>query len=101
MAKTIVASVGINGKNFPDDSLTVQQLLNNVPPARGGPVPLLVEDGICGPKTKAAIQKFQLAQFGWPGCDGRVDPDGPTMIILNMFDKPAPPVTPPVPPPLE
>src|SRR5262249_54727349 len=44
-------------------------------------------DGNCGPKTKAAIQAFQLKQFGWSLADGRVDPYKQTIGRLNDFDK--------------
>jgi hypothetical protein len=94
MTQSISASVGrMGGKNVPDDVITVQQLLNQVPIAQGGvPKPLDV-DGLCGPKTIDAIQKFQLHHYGWKGADGRVDPGGPTLAKLNEFDglKPAPP----------
>ena len=99
MARTISASVGLNGVNRPDDVTTVQLLLNKVPTDQGGPAPPLVVDGICGPKTRAAIQKFQLHHFGWAGADGRVDPGQQTMAKLNQFD--TSPVTPPVPVPPE
>jgi hypothetical protein len=79
---TISASVGAGGVNRAADVRTVQDLLNNVNPARGGPVPLLVVDGLCGPKTNAAIRNFQTKQQ-LPVVDGRADPDGPTMQALN------------------
>jgi hypothetical protein len=101
MAKTITASVGrMGGVNRTDDVRTVQNLLNNVPASSGGPTPRLDPDGKCGSLTIGAIQKFQLANFGWKGADGRVDPNGPTHIMLNAFDTPIPlPVPPPPPPP--
>lgn len=98
MAKSITASVGMGGVNRSTDTITIQQLLNNVSPYDGGPSPPLVVDGICGPKTKAAIQNFQLKQFGWSGADGRVDPGQQTLERLNLFDRG---VTPPPPPPPE
>lgn len=98
MAKTISASVGLNGVNRANDVTTVQQLLNNVPKDKGGPQPLLVLDGICGPKTRGAIQAFQLHHFGWSGADGRVDPGHQTLAKLNEFDTPTPKPPPPVPP---
>jgi peptidoglycan hydrolase-like protein with peptidoglycan-binding domain len=99
MAKDISASVGrLGGVNRPADVKTVQQLLNNVPAHSGGPVPSLDPDGKCGPKTIAAIQNFQLKHFGWKGADGRVDPNGPTHTLLNIFDAPAIPVPPAVTP---
>jgi hypothetical protein len=98
MAKSISASVGrMGGVNHPDDVKTVQQLLNKVPAHSGGPAPPLDPDGKCGPKTIAAIQNFQLKHFGWKGADGRVDPNGPTHTLLNMFDSPVP-APPPVAP---
>ena len=95
MAKKLTASVGIGGVNRYYDTITVQNLLNNVPLASGGPVPVLKEDGLCGPKTKKAIQTFQLKQFGWSLADGRVDPGGPTHAKLNEFDRSTPTQVPP------
>ena len=95
MAKSISASVGQNGVNREGDVRVVQQLLNQVPSTFGGPVPLLDIDGKCGPLTIGAIQRFQLHHFGWPGCDGRVDPGKQTLAKLNEYDK-VPGVTPPV-----
>jgi putative peptidoglycan binding protein len=95
MARFISFSVGrMGGKNEPHDVVTVQHLLNQAPAGKGGAQPLLDVDGLCGPKTINAIQKFQLHHFGWPGADGRVDPAGPTIVKLNEFDgqNPAAPV---------
>src|SRR5262245_3762706 len=93
MAQFISASVGrMGGKNQPEDVVKVQQLLNNVPIGKGGPVAKLDVDSFCGPRTIDAIQKFQLHHFGWKGADGRVDPDGPTLAKLNEFDRPFTPV---------
>ncbi|BDC52929.1 hypothetical protein F183_A52440 [Bryobacterales bacterium F-183] len=85
MPKSITASVGLLGKNFTADTLTVQNLLNNVPINLGGPNPLLDPDGKCGNKTCTAIQMFQLKHFGWSGADGRVDPGGITLTMLNAY----------------
>jgi hypothetical protein len=79
----ITASVGINGANRPVDVPVIQRALNDVPADQGRPAPLLEVDGICGPKTKNAIQAFQLKHFGWKGADGRVDPDKQTIAKLN------------------
>lgn len=98
LARTILGSVGINGNNYANDVKTVQELLNQVPYISGGPTPPLKVDSICGPKTKDAIQKFQLRHFGWGGADGRVDPNGPTLAKLNEYDKSATPPPPPLPP---
>ncbi len=104
MAQTISASVGIHGKNLSFDTETVQNLLNKVPVSSGGPKTKLDPDGKCGPLTINAIQVFQVKQFGWSGADGRVDPDGPTILMLNIFSPdpvlPAPPILPPTPEPL-
>jgi hypothetical protein len=63
-------SVGQGGKNDRDDVELVQQLLadNGIDPG--------AIDGISGPKTIAAIRKFQSGFLRSP--DGRVDPDGRT-----------------------
>jgi len=79
--RQISAPVGLGGANRPPDVVTVQELLNAVPPARGGPVPLLAVDGIAGPKTNAAIGRFQKQQLGFS--DARVDPGRQTLAALN------------------
>ena len=61
-------------RNVSADVLAVQRALNSFSPTDGGPSPRLVEDGIYGPKTAAAIQKFQVKNFGYGGADGVVDP---------------------------
>jgi hypothetical protein len=105
MAQTIRKPVGKNcgpGGNQPADTKTIQTLLNKVPAAAGGPSPLLAVDGICGPKTIAAINQFQIKQFGWKVADSTVEPGRQTLARLNAFDSPLPgpsPVPPvPVPP---
>jgi hypothetical protein len=113
MAKTISASVGrMGGINRPDDVRTIQNLLNKAPVSSGGPAPKLDPDGACGKKTIDAIQKFQLHHFGWPGADGKVNPNGETLRKLNEFDGPSanpgqpqpgkaqPPTPPPAPEPI-
>jgi hypothetical protein len=75
---TISAPVGEKGKNQREDVLKVQDALNAIPPAAGGQSILLSPDGVAGPKTKKAIQEFQLAHFGWKIADSRVDPGGKT-----------------------
>ena len=88
MAREIRASVGrLGGVNRPQDVRTVQELLNEVPLASGGPVPKLDQDEICGFKTIRAIQTFQLHHFGFKGADGRVDPGRRTLAKLNEFDQ--------------
>ncbi len=61
-------------RNIGSDVLAVQRALNKFTVADGGPSPKLVEDSIYGPKTAAAIQKFQVKHFGYGGADGVVDP---------------------------
>lgn len=88
MARAISASVGSGGVNRKADSMTVQELLNEVPAVQGGPSPQLVVDGLPWAKTIAAIRNFQKVQlhFKWP--DGRVDPNRKTLAKLNEFDQP-------------
>jgi hypothetical protein len=74
---------GAKAKNLYDDVVTIQKLLNQITPPDGGPNPPLKVDGICGHKTKSAIQNFQLLHFGWKLADGRVDPGGPTLARMN------------------
>ena len=88
MARSISASVGNGGVNRKDDSRTVQELLNNVPPDEGGPTPLLVVDGLPWQKTQAAIGRFQKEAMGFQWPDRRVDPNGQTLARLNEFDGP-------------
>ena len=80
-AVALAGSVGSGGVNRAEDVRRIQEALNRVPPEKGGPVPPLVVDGLCGPKTTAAIWKFQKAQ-GLPA-DGRVDPGHATLARLN------------------
>ncbi len=79
----ISASVGAGGSNRPGDVRAIQQMLNSVPVASGGPPLLLAEDGVCGPKTLAAIRGYQAkvrpsvdekAGQGLDGRTGRIDP---------------------------
>jgi hypothetical protein len=98
--RSISAPVGQGAPNIFTDVLTIQELINQVPVSEGG-LPddkKLAVDGICGPKTKDAISKFQLKQFGWKGADGKVEPGKQTLAKLNSFEKPTPPPPPPKPP---
>ncbi|MEP7366819.1 MAG: M35 family metallo-endopeptidase, partial [Acidobacteriota bacterium] len=83
-AVTIKFPVGLKGRNDTLDVLTIQSALIRVTPANGGADPNLAMDGICGPKTIAAIQKFQLHHFGWKGCDGLIEPGRQT---INKIDE--------------
>jgi hypothetical protein len=82
---SISASVGARGANVAKDVREIQQALNQVPLAQGGPSPPLAVDGICGPLTTSAIQKFQQVQFpGWTP-DARIDPKQKTIRRLNAI----------------
>jgi hypothetical protein len=74
--------------NSPDDVRSIQAALNRFGPTDGGPLEPLKEDGICGPKTKDAIYRFQkvweLFPTGWKQPDGIVDPGGKTIQRLNI-----------------
>jgi hypothetical protein len=85
-SKVISASVGLGGANRPADVTLVQRLLNAVPTAKGGPIPSLEVDGLCGPKTCGAIKQFQTAsQVGF--ADSRIDPGFKTeQALLALLD---------------
>jgi peptidoglycan hydrolase-like protein with peptidoglycan-binding domain len=84
-AYDIQATVGVlppgGTGNRQDDVRKIQELLNAIKPGDGGPDPKLVEDGFIGPKTIAAIRKFQQARFGWQ--DGTVEPSHATLVELT------------------
>ncbi len=69
-------TVGHGGINNPDDVTVIQKALNVL-----GTVPALIVDGLCGPKTTAAIVNYQVGFLKSP--DGRVDPGGATLKKLN------------------
>src|SRR6202022_2485239 len=54
----------------------------------GGPMPFLVVDGIKGPKTQAAILKFQQVQVKSITADGTVEPGKQTISRLNEIASP-------------
>jgi len=83
--KTITASVGSGGANRNADVAAVQFLLNCVPAARGGPAQELKIDGKIGGLTIEAIRAFQRKRFNG-FADGRIDPDGQTLMHLWSFD---------------
>jgi len=78
---SIKDSVGRGGRNLSDDVRAIQSALNAQDVGNGGPSVKLAVDGLVGPLTIAAIEKYQRRQLGWE--DGRVDPDGPTIHALN------------------
>ena len=79
----IKASVGTGGKNINADVKIIQQMLNALKPIEGGPNVMLAEDGLIGPKTQAAITKYQKKALGWT--DGRIDVAGPTIKALMGY----------------
>jgi hypothetical protein len=80
---TIKTSVGVSpAPNLRDDVETIQAALNRFRPDQGGPIKPLKIDGICGPRTLAAIQRFQTTYLGWS--DSRVDPGKQTIHYLNL-----------------
>jgi hypothetical protein len=77
------ASVGSNGTNNKLDVTYIQKLLNGHSFAKLNVNMQLLEDGICGKKTIATITKFQVEVVGIAKPDGRVDPGGRTIKILE------------------
>lgn len=73
-------SVGHNGVNQHRDVEVVQAQINaQMPPT----LTKLVVDGKSGPVTIAAIRSFQKLVVGLQQPDGRIDPNGKTLIKLN------------------
>ena len=91
----ISASVGKEGKNEPRDVVLIQVFLNQIPPENGGAEAELKVDGLMGPSTQAAIDKFQ--HHHQLGSDGRIDPNGKIMVKLNELISAT--LSPPSPPP--
>jgi len=73
-------SVGKDGVNQNRDVRVVQTQLNAQMPKS---LSKLVVDGLCGPATIAIIRNFQKAVVGLRLPDGRVDPNGRTLIAMN------------------
>lgn len=78
----ISASVGRSGVNKPDNVIVIQILLNRIHATDGGPDPQLDADGLIGPKTQAAIDRFQ--QQHQLGSDGRIDPGGKMLAAIQQ-----------------
>jgi peptidoglycan hydrolase-like protein with peptidoglycan-binding domain len=76
----ITQRVGVGGVNRSPSVKTVQELLNRVPPAAGGPDPRLAETGLCDAATLQAIRNFQKLQSIRQ--DGIIDPGGMTLTRL-------------------
>ena len=81
----IRGSVGRFGQNNAADARTIQNALNGVAQSQGGPLPQLKVDGVAGPKTIAAIEKFQRAQFPGLTPDGLISPAKRTIDRLNAL----------------
>jgi peptidoglycan hydrolase-like protein with peptidoglycan-binding domain len=81
--RSISHPVGVNAPNHQADVSVIQDLLDMIPVAQGGPNTLLKVDGITGPKTLHAIREFQHRGCGFHWPDGRVDPGGKTIQHLQ------------------
>jgi hypothetical protein len=79
---SISGSVGRGGKNISADVLTVQKLINKNIDAIAA-ITRLDEDGGCGTFTIGAIEAFQRVVVKLAKPDGRVDPGGNTLRVLN------------------
>jgi peptidoglycan hydrolase-like protein with peptidoglycan-binding domain len=76
-------TVNWGSKNETDVKI-IQRALNLFPATEGGPKPKLKVDGIYGPKTNAAIVKFQQKNLGF--ADGKVDPGKATINKINEME---------------
>lgn len=88
MVDTIKYRVGYKGINATNEVRLVQKLLNRARltnAAFAAAVPKLDEDDHIGPRTIAAIEKFQEIVLKWSAqaSDGAVDPGGKTWKALN------------------
>ncbi|KTT96945.1 N-acetylmuramidase domain-containing protein [Sphingomonas sanguinis] len=79
----IAMPVGARRPNRATDVRTIQSLLNNARHRVAGQE-LLREDGIFGPRTAAAIKRYQLQVLRLSRPDGVVDPGGPTLRMLTL-----------------
>ena len=55
VASGIAFSVGVGGRNVPQDVTYVQHLINSIPVIEGGTEPRLAVDGTVGPLTEQEI----------------------------------------------
>lgn len=83
----IKSSVGRGGYNRSSDVLIVQKLLNEYIKKSKSSLKALVEDGINGRKTEAAIVAFQADVVGMARPDGRVDAGGRSIKELEAYKK--------------
>jgi hypothetical protein len=84
--RQISGSVGLHGVNRKEDVRTIQELLNQVPHAEGGPLKELGEDGLCGRNTNGAIEKLQARKWGWHRVTTKVSPGDATWQLLLSYD---------------
>lgn len=82
----IKESVGVGGKNRPEDVRAIRRLLNQQRDIFTSPLPLIgtVDDILC-----EQIRRFQYYSVGLLKPDGRVDPGGKTLRRLNMMQEPS------------
>lgn len=79
------ASVGYLGNNDRTDVAYIQKTLNKHIVAGSDPVLVpLQEDGVCGKKTISTISRFQAEVVGLAKPDGRIDPGGRTLKVLEQ-----------------
>ncbi len=74
---------GPTARNTSTDVAAIQRGFNALLPGDRGFLPELKVDGLCGPKTKDSIQKFQIKYFGWNGADRLMEPGKQTIRKLN------------------
>ncbi len=92
--KSIGSAVGRQGLNAEADQKTIQDLLNKIPPRDGGPGEKLIAPirrGVVSPSLQAAIGRFQSQNVDPQFQDGRVDPGGQTLRLLNALAGEGPP----------
>ena len=65
---------GPKARNTTTDVAEFQRAFNALLPGDRGSIPNLKVDGLCGPRTKNAIQQFQIKYFGWKGADLLIEP---------------------------
>lgn len=80
-------SVGRSGRNVRADVHTVQSILNATRPFVAPKQAALTVDGLVGPKTVGAIERFQF--WNRSAVDGRMDPRGPAILsaVTLLEDK--------------
>lgn len=77
----LVQSVGEKGINQRQDVLELQKALNKIKPYLIGKP--LAEDGLYGDSTARAIVAFQSGHVKMIKPDGRIDPQGKSIAVLN------------------